>query len=67
MSQKYSGTHIPPSLLSLYDLGAPASHIQATNDRYGAILKPLNFFEKTAQAKGKITEENWTTRLGDAA
>ncbi|KAJ7274660.1 hypothetical protein C8J57DRAFT_1177587 [Mycena rebaudengoi] len=66
-NEKHFSNHLSHHLLSLYDLGAPASHIQATNDRYNAILKPLNFFEKTAQAKGKITEENWTTRLGDAA
>ncbi|KAJ7873184.1 hypothetical protein B0H13DRAFT_1633579, partial [Mycena leptocephala] len=51
--------HLPHHLLSVHDLGAPASLLQTIFDNEVGIQQPL-------RKPGFIAPSNWTTRIGKA-
>jgi hypothetical protein len=59
------------SILAAYDLGAPASLIQAIYDDEAKIQRPIDLKDNGLVPEGvikpgEINEANWTKWLGDA-
>ncbi|KAJ6627709.1 hypothetical protein B0H10DRAFT_358150, partial [Mycena sp. CBHHK59/15] len=53
--------------LSLHDIGAPAKWIQLIFDKDAGIQRALRPNGTTVLGPNKITEANWTSRLGEAS
>lgn len=58
-------------MLAAYDLGAPASVIQAIYDEEAKVQRPIDLkldgaTPEAAPLPGEIKDDNWTRWLGDA-